>query len=104
MTATRYTPGPWELNKSDWDEPIYIGARNGANVYPAIASIVPLDDRLQQEANADLIAVAPEMAACLASFAEIDHSWFRTPPPHFAAEMIELSKVARAVLKKGGAL
>lgn len=65
MTQTNHTPGPWSLKMTGWRTnpfAIYSPRRPGAVACVPSRTSVPLDE---QDANAHLIAAAPDMLDAL---------------------------------------
>jgi hypothetical protein len=94
-----HTPGPWLLGEntpSELDQPIYA---NGTEGCVGICN-VDLDEAEEAEANARLIAAAPDLlAAC---------KWFIDPPHPIgsnAEKVLKFAEIARQAIAKaeGGA-
>lgn len=70
MTAAKHTPGPWEASQGSNRGNIGIKARGAAELFRvAYVPVLPMDDLPEEaQANARLIAAAPELlAACRAA-------------------------------------
>lgn len=74
MSAAKHTPGPWTFSRSDQfgDARFYVAQADGAPYTPhysdvatLIAETVPSERVSIQEANARLIAAAPELLEAL---------------------------------------
>ena len=66
-----HTPGPWEIRPGRWSEgsPLHVSAEDGSRY---ITTITPAENR---DANAHLIAAAPELlAACQAMWKVSPHN------------------------------
>lgn len=75
MTQTNHTPGPWSLKMTGWRTnpfAIYSPRRPGAVACVPSRTSVPLDE---QDANARLIAAAPELLAALKGMDEELSLW-----------------------------
>ena len=75
MTQTNHTPGPWSLKMTGWRTnpfAIYSPRRPGAVACVPSRTSVPLDE---QDANARLIAAAPELLAVLEGMDEELSLW-----------------------------
>lgn len=85
-----HTPGPWVVVKPNADNPsrAMVGSAKGANIYNA-----PLTD--ETEANAHLIAAAPDMfAACEKALIAL------APNDGYSGPGAEACKVLRAAIAK----
>lgn len=60
---SQFTPGPWRIGESHGGGSVDI---KEANNHKLIATAITVGDHAQAQANARLIAAAPEMAAALA--------------------------------------
>jgi hypothetical protein len=73
--AAGHTPGPWEVGTPGNGEPGYIYCNNSLGSAVAIAYGMPLAltvfSRAEEEANARLIAAAPELLAALKKCAAV---------------------------------
>ena len=87
----QHTPGPWSWSFESIDQEWAIVMSKGGN----IVANVNLDTR--QEANARLIAAAPDMLAALKAFAAWDQCW----PGNINLEGV--CEVARAAIAKAEA-
>jgi hypothetical protein len=73
--VSEHTPGPWRISKSDWttapwrDAVIIEGDIEGGWAVPP--EICALYRGAEQEADARLIAAAPDLFAALKAFAEV---------------------------------
>ncbi len=56
-----HTPGPWRVDRSDWGQPQFINAGDT----PLVALWGYVSEKTTVEANARLIAAAPEMLEAL---------------------------------------
>lgn len=64
MTAAKHTPGPWFTPEKLY-QTRYIEARIGGGMLQEVAACGPTEVPSQQEANARLIAAAPELLSLL---------------------------------------
>jgi hypothetical protein len=88
---TKYTPGPWHRNIAPAAKYPIIFA--GRNTHVAQVKTQGLSEA-EQEANADLIAAAPDLAdALLTMYRESDGGWANESPTAF--------KVREALRKAG---
>lgn len=63
--STKHTPGPW-VTKREGFSTVYVEARIGGGWIQEVAACGPTDaGREQQEANASLIAAAPDLLEAL---------------------------------------
>lgn len=62
----KFTPGPWFTSRPHGT--IYIEARLRGTTLQEVAAVGPTETANQQEANARLIAAAPELFAIVATF------------------------------------
>lgn len=60
MSEAKHTPGPW-FTRRDGFSTVYVEARIGGGWLQEVAACGPTSKTTQQEANACLIAAAPEM-------------------------------------------
>jgi hypothetical protein len=65
----KHTPGPWFSPARSFGTR-YVEARIGGGLLQEVAACCPTEQPLQQEANARLIAAAPELLDALISIAE----------------------------------
>jgi hypothetical protein len=73
VNKTKHTPGPWVIGQSgDLDTPIFCNGKDAINVFAGETG------QLQAEANARLIAAAPEMLEEVRRFREIAYqqNWY----------------------------
>jgi hypothetical protein len=63
--AVRHTPGPWRISGCRMGNEILIEHGNEDTVSPCIGSVFSDGGRLPQEANAHLIAAAPDLLDAL---------------------------------------
>lgn len=61
---SKHTPGPWFVNDR-YKQTKYIEARIGGGMLQEVAACGPTEVREQQEANARLIAAAPDLLDAL---------------------------------------
>ena len=97
MDEAKHTPGPWLTHKEGFSS-IYIESRIGGGMLQEVASCGPTGEgRDQQEANARLIAAAPELLEALKEVVEIldEVLGFGTEPSHG-----NIAAKARAVIAK----
>ena len=90
-TQTKWTPGTWFLN-GPWN----IYAEREGERSKCVATIVPQGTIAEREANARLIALAPELAEALAAFID---EWHADESNFYRAETAPI-KQARALLAK----
>lgn len=96
MTQTNHTPGPWSLKMTGWRTnpfAIYSPRRPGAVACVPSRTSVPLDE---QDANARLIAAAPDMLAALERIANSEEYHGDL----FVCDFETLQNVARAAIAK----
>ncbi|WON88696.1 hypothetical protein [Delftia sp. UGAL515B_04] len=86
--ANAFTPGPWKVSFSRFSR---VTAENGA----LIAKCEKLDSLTNLEANARLIAAAPELLEALRKLAD---AYERLKPPGYP--LLDPEKQARAVIAK----
>lgn len=68
--STKHTPAPW-FTKREGFSTVYVEARIGGGWIQEVAACGPTEDgQLQQEANARLIAAAPELLEALKAVIE----------------------------------
>lgn len=88
-TETKHTPGPWTFSKSDifGDIRYYIAQADNAKYTPhysdvatLIAETVSTEREAIQEANARLIAAAPELLAALKAMVALDEEEHQRGP------------------------
>lgn len=105
---SKFTPGPWEASQVDiYDEDprrwsvLAGGGQNEATYFIAtIENGLPGEIMATEEANARLIAAAPEMYAALEMFLDAQ-SDYETNAPDIAARKHEAAlELARAALAK----
>lgn len=95
MTQNLHSPGPWLVEHPHREPGVYVGAANTA----LVAKLYPGDDGLEQtEANAALIAAAPELLEACEGFI----AWLDFEGDVFEEEaIIERTKpLARAAIAK----
>ena len=99
MTEQKHTPGPWKAirNNAYWE---VVPQNRGPNAPYTIGNVCASDpdapDRGLQEANARLIAAAPEMLAALKSVAE----WVNNPFDGNAPSINVIRKNINAAIAK----
>ena len=96
MDEAKHTPGPWLTHKEGFSS-IYIESRIGGGMLQEVASCGPTGEGSdQQEANARLIAAAPELLEALAEIvsAADGEGWNQLDP--------SLSKARAAIAKATG--
>lgn len=74
MSQSKHTPGPWYLGSHKPDHGIWIGGRDrtdGSAVLPFLAIAKTLNWPDNYQANAQLIAAAPELLAALKDAAHL---------------------------------
>ena len=96
MSATTHTPGPWAVERSLAGKTVITGP-GGAHTLAVVAIAFDGAGGLSSmEANAHLIAAAPELlAACIAAEETLDNS-LRSPERADALELL------RAAIAKAG--
>ena len=110
--SNKHTPGPWVIEYLDWAQKGYVFI--SAEDHGALAQVVWLmeDDELmgrnspENEANAHLIAAAPELLEALQSFAKVmDESCDYPDTSGELQRLCEAANEARAAIAKatGGA-
>lgn len=62
---TKFTPGPWFINRSEMGIHKYVEARIGGGMIQEVACCGPTELHEQSDANARLIAAAPELYEAL---------------------------------------
>lgn len=99
MSAAKHTPGPWRLRPSSGGRPAIIYGNDG---WP-VANVATYHGRVepgQQDANANLIAAAPELLAV----AQLTLEWLQRSGSLFPMIRRELAAtVAKATGQQGGA-
>lgn len=99
----KYTPGPWEAVKVNWDH-MYIrrALRGDAHVPGYIADVYNIGKSKSYEANARLIAAAPDLVEALAAV----RRYLAQCPPHAGdttgTEHGRMMDAAGAALLKAG--
>lgn len=100
MSTTKHTPGPWVVDKP---------FPNGANLYVCAndenkesfyVAVMPLYDehlRVQRDANANLIAAAPELLAALDLFVTLHKQ-----PTSFKSDFRNALIIAEKAMAKAG--
>lgn len=92
MNDTKHTPGPW-FTKREGFSTVYIEARIGGGMLQEVAACGPTEaGQEQQEANARLIAAAPEL---LEALQEAKHMFAGEYPGHPTTERI-FAAIAKA--------
>ncbi|MFU7071278.1 hypothetical protein ACM75K_29005 [Pseudomonas aeruginosa] len=66
----KHTPGPWFVNGRE-SYTKYVEARIGGGLLQEVAACGPTEQQEQQEANARLIAAAPELLEACQSFSRL---------------------------------
>ena len=84
MTTTKHTPGPWSASPSPTSDGLY-------HVYKADGNFLTLEDA-EHEANARLIAAAPDLLAALEAAVHL--------PSLPAVEQVRVQNQARAAIRK----
>jgi hypothetical protein len=86
-----HTPGPWNTNGAskasnfgDWTARVRANDHGPVTVAKVLAGNGSNDTKEIAEANARLIAAAPELLAALESL--VGKAWVRDTPEHLAAE------------------
>lgn len=69
MIANQWTPAPWFTHREGIST-VYVEARIGGGLVQEIAACGPTQEPRQQDANARLIAAAPDMMEALRVFIE----------------------------------
>lgn len=97
MSEQKHTPGPW-FTKREGFSTVYVEARLRQGVIQEVAACGPTEaGQDQQEANARLIAAAPDLLSIAQRFLALDAQWH---PERHAAEKAELITEARAAIAK----
>lgn len=66
MSAAKHTPGPWKAIEQGYDaSAFYIYARNSSDMRSPMVAHIPRSTVQPMEANARLIAAAPELLSAL---------------------------------------
>lgn len=95
---TKFTPGPWFINRSEMGIHKYVEARIGGGMIQEVACCGPTELHEQSDANARLIAAAPELlhVAQMVYDAEMDwRSEGHQSIPDYALETIRAA-IAKA--------
>ena len=93
MSDAKWTPGPWETSQSLGDA--YIWAETEENgVFEHVAVVLRCDEPGMQDANAHLIAAAPDLYEALEEIADYvgDEVSFILGPPVVSAARAALAK------------
>lgn len=90
---SKHTPGPWAVNKADLLD-VY-APNNNAHTVATVAVTAGDED----EANAKLIAAAPEMAEALRNF--IGFAGYHELEKHDLRLQLQLQEMRRALAKAG---
>ena len=82
MTSnTDHTPGPWTCDGCE----VYGSGIQVGSIYPAVTA----DEEMMVEANANLIAAAPELLAALQTFVDDPQSYWMEHLWDFAREAVD---------------
>jgi hypothetical protein len=103
MGEAKHTPGPWEAEKRAGDE-WWFGGRDGMEIvvrppsekFGAVCVIGASSAETENDANARLIAAAPELLEALKAFMALDRSFSTVCDAHLK-EMAAKGPMARAV-------
>lgn len=98
-SKTKHTPGPWVIGQSgDLDTPIFCNGKDAINVFAGETG------QLQAEANARLIAAAPEMLEALERIIDqIDSTTSRVSNNYELLHAILIGARTAVAKAKGGA-
>ena len=100
MNEAKHTPGPWFTHREGFSS-VYIEARIGGGMLQEVASCGPTNEGSdQQEANARLIAAAPEMLEALKAM--IDAERVYESGGRSSEELDALEKAHAAITKATG--
>lgn len=110
----RHTPGPWDVRQEsvcpEWSIVVATGGRIVANVNSETGPDIPplVSTKMPREANARLIAAAPEMLEALREVVTEDGAnclAYGTDTPAFRRRIAAINTIARAAIAKaeGGA-
>jgi hypothetical protein len=95
-TPSAHTPGPWSVERKGIET--FISDKDGWRVAEIVHELTFVPDNEQEQADAHLIAAAPEMLGLLREMADC---WSRnvtcnfTPGCRFAAKVLELYRIAK---------
>lgn len=97
MSESKFTPGPWFAKREGFST-VYVETRLRHGVIQEVAACGPTEaGQAQQEANARLIATAPDLLSIVQRFVALDAQWH---PDLYATEKAELMAEARAAVTK----
>lgn len=74
-SETKFTPGPWFINRSEMGIHKYVEARIGGGMIQEVACCGPTELHEQSDANARLIAAAPDLYAVVEELEESSSYW-----------------------------
>lgn len=99
MTKAKNTPGPWIVKQTSSGNPFVYEGATGKTV--AGVALVKKDcDREESEANARLIAAAPELLAALERTADVLEYYNENKGPTRDSALCDLFAIARAAIAK----
>lgn len=108
-TKTKHTPGPWRIAYDGRGNPVITAGFAADPVTQArhvwVTTLAPLDlgplwyriDEAEREANAHLIAAAPQLLAALRVFCEV---WESGEEDDWRGALDDVADVARAAIRK----
>ncbi|HFF2105780.1 TPA: hypothetical protein ACGBGH_004783 [Pseudomonas aeruginosa] len=99
---SKHTPGPWFVNGRE-SYTKYVEARIGGGLLQEVAACGPTEQQEQQEANARLIAAAPELLEALQGMIEVYGGQYNDDCLPKASTELELIQQARAAIAKATA-
>ncbi len=98
----KHTPGPWFVNGHE-NYTKYVEARIGGGLLQEVAACGPTEQQEQQEANARLMAAAPELLEALQGMIEVYGGQYNDDCLSKSSTELELIQQARAAIAKATA-
>lgn len=94
----QFTTGPWLVEREKNDDAFYV--RVNRTHAPTVCKLTPNKSDEESEANANLIAAAPEMYEALKKISDLLDGYFQSKDELVPAEIVEAYEIIESTLLK----